>query len=80
MHIASRCLDVHLEIDFLLMHREAVVSSARGSHGTFKFWNLFSSIFIIPFIFEENPDGTLILLRQSNLFSFSSLDKTGAVY
>ena len=33
----------------------------------FRFWNSFSAIFIIPFIFDEKPDGTLILLRHSNI-------------
>jgi hypothetical protein len=35
--------------------------------------NLLSFIFIIPFIFDEYPDGTFILFRQSNIMSFSSL-------
>jgi hypothetical protein len=39
----------------------------------FSFVNFFSSIFRIPFIFEEYPDGTLILLKHSNMLSFSSL-------
>jgi hypothetical protein len=39
----------------------------------FKFGNFFFGTFIIPFIFEENPDGTLMLDRQSNMLSFSSL-------
>ena len=39
----------------------------------FKFRNFFSSTFIIPFIFEENPDSTLMLARHSNMLSFSSL-------
>ena len=41
----------------------------------FKFRNFFSSTFIIPFIFEENPDGTLMLARHSNMLSFSSLQE-----
>ena len=39
----------------------------------FRFWNFFSDTFIIPFIFEENPDGTFMLFRHSNMLSFSSL-------
>ena len=39
----------------------------------FKFRNLFSTTFIIPFTFEAKPDGTLMLLRHSNMLYFSSL-------
>ena len=39
----------------------------------FRFWNFFSAIFIIPFIFNEKPAGTLILLRHSKKISFSAL-------
>jgi hypothetical protein len=35
--------------------------------------NFFSSIFRIPFIFEDYLDGALILLKHSIMLSFSSL-------
>ena len=73
MHIASRWLDVHLEVEFLLMQLEAIASLARGSHGTLSLGMSSLAHLLYPFIFEENPDGTLMLARHSNMLSFSSL-------
>ena len=39
----------------------------------FRFWNFFSAIFIILFIFDEKPDETFILSRHSKNISFSYL-------
>jgi hypothetical protein len=38
----------------------------------FKFVNFFSFIFILPCIFEEYPDGTFILFKQSNMLLTNS--------
>jgi hypothetical protein len=48
-----------------------VISTWQSSD--FKFRNFFFATFIIPFTFEEKPDGTLMLFRHSNMLSFSSL-------
>ena len=52
---------------------EAVASKSRGSHETLGSGIFFSAIFIIPFIFDEKPDGTLILSRHSKKIFFSAL-------
>jgi hypothetical protein len=38
-----------------------------------RFVNFFSFIFILSYIFQEYPEGTFILFKQSNMLSFSSL-------
>jgi hypothetical protein len=50
MHIASRWLDVHLEVEFLLMQLEVIASWERDSHGTliieFLLWHIYNTLYI----------------------------------
>ena len=64
MHIASQWVVEHFLVESLSTQSEAITSSARGSHETSGFGLFFSATFIIPFIFDEKPDGT----ENLNLF------------
>src|SRR6185436_16887700 len=59
---------------FILGYRIKCVSKiSTWQSWDLRFVNFFSAKFKIPFILDEYLDGTLILLKQSNMVSFSSL-------
>src|SRR6185436_18705980 len=66
-HISSRWLTGHYQAESPAAQPEEVRS------WDLRFVNFFSAKFKIPFILDEYPDGTFILLKQSNMVSFSSL-------